>query len=226
MTVKACPRCDSRAEGADEVEAVFGFRRNAGRVVPQSWCRPCRGRTLATVEDAGPFRTILADPAWSYNQAGTLRGTAAGQYETMPLDAICKMPVEAMADDDAVLLLWSTNPLLPDALEVIEAWGFTYKTKLTWVKNNHGPGFWLRSRSEDLLIATRGKPPRPTVAPASVLVADNEGHSRKPRAVYPLAERLGLGPRLELFARDRRAGWSSWGDQLSRTVETALEVAA
>jgi N6-adenosine-specific RNA methylase IME4 len=219
---KACPRCPTVAVGREEVEERFGHRRNGGRLVPQSWCRRCRAGSLPV----GAFRTVLADPAWSYNNSARLRGVAAEQYATMTTREIAELPVEAVTARDAVCLLWSTNPLLPDALRVMDAWGFTYKTKLTWCKNTFGPGFWLRSQSEDLLIGTKGKPPKPRVAPSSVLHADNPGHSRKPRPIYPVAEALGAAPRLELFARQRRQGWAAWGNELSRHVEAALEVAS
>lgn len=173
----------------------------------------------------GPFDTILADPAWSYNNSGA-QGSAAKQYETMSVEEICAMPVQEVAADNAVLLLWATAPLLPDAMRVIKAWGFTYKTKIVWHKNTFGPGFWVRAKAEDVLIATRGKPPIPTDAPPGVVCMKNEGHSKKPRAMYPIYERLGGGRRLELFARQRREGWVPWGNQLSSTVETTLEVAA
>jgi N6-adenosine-specific RNA methylase IME4 len=218
---KTCPRCPTRADGPDEVEAKFGFRRLAGKVVPQSWCRQCRAGTLP----AGAHKTILADPAWSYNVAKGLRGVAADQYVTMSTKEIAALPVEAVAAKDSVLLLWATNPLLPDALRVMDAWGFTYKTKLTWCKNTLGVGHWLRGKSEDLLIGTRGRPPLPDDVPEGVLHADNPGHSRKPRPIYPIAEKLGKAPRVELFARERRQGWTAWGNQLSATVETALAVA-
>ena len=220
MTVKACPRCPTTAEGRDGIEEAFGFRRNAGRVVPQSWCRRCRAGTLPV----GPFRTVLADPPWSYNQAKGLSGVAAAHYATMATKDIAALPVEAVAAMDSVLLMWATNPLLPEALRVMDAWGFAYKTSLTWCKNTFGPGFWLRGQSEHVLIGTRGKPPRPAVAPSSVLHADNPGHSQKPRSFYPIAEALGAGPRVELFARQQRAGWTAWGNELSRTIETALAV--
>lgn len=220
--MKACPRCATVALNDDELEAKFGSRRLAGKVVPQSWCRACRRGTLPE----GAFRTILADPPWAYNVDKALKGVADAQYQTMSVKQICAMPVEALAAKDAVLLLWSTNPMLPDALKVVEAWGFTYKTKMTWCKNTLGVGFWLRGQTEDLLICTKGKPPKPKVAPSSVVHADNPGHSQKPRCFYPIYERLGLGERVELFARQRRQGWASWGNQLSSTVETRLEVAA
>lgn len=219
---KTCPRCPTTATGREEVEARFGFRTLRAKRIPQSWCRKCRANGLPV--GAQPFRGILADPPWEYaRRVGA--GVAADQYSTMPTDAIAALPVPAIVDDDAVLLLWCTNPLLPDGLRVMRAWGFTYKTKLPWVKNTVGTGSWLRGCTEDLLLGTRGHPPLPKVAPKGVLFAKNPGHSQKPRSQYPLAETLALAPRVELFARQRRDGWTAWGNQLSHTVETTLGVA-
>lgn len=144
----------------------------------------------------------------------------------MSLDDIKALPVAAVAAKDSVLLLWATNPLLPDALEVMAAWGFTYKSALTWCKNTFGTGFWVRGKTEHLLIGVKGKPALPSKAPASVVHLDNPGHSAKPRGFYPVYEALGGGPRLEMFARQRRDGWTSWGNQLSRTLEQPLAIEA
>lgn len=221
MEKKICPRpnCTTEADDKDEIEARFGFRLNAGRKMAQSWCRRCRAGALPL--GAEPYRTVLADPAWSYDQS-TARGSAAKHYATMTNEDIAALPVEAVAAKDSVLLLWATNPLLPEALGVMEAWGYDYKTKMTWCKNTVGIGQWLRGQSEDLLIGVKGSPPLPDVAPSSVLHATNKGHSQKPRSIFPIAERLGRAPRLEMFARQRRQGWTSWGNQLSATVETTL----
>lgn len=219
MVLKACPQCPTVAEDADEVVSLFGHRRLRGKVVPQSWCRRCRAGGLPV--GAKPFRAVLADPPWQYD-ATVGRGVAEDQYPTMPTEEIMRLPVPAIVDQDAVLLLWCTNPFLPDGLRVMRAWGFQYKTKFPWVKNTVGVGRWVRGCTEDILIGTRGRPPLPAVAPRGVLFADNEGHSRKPRAIYPIAECLAPGPRVELFARERREGWTAWGNQLSATVETTL----
>jgi N6-adenosine-specific RNA methylase IME4 len=111
------------------------------------------------------------------------------------------------------------NPLLEDALTVIRAWGFTYKAKVVWVKDKLGTGFYVRSMTEDLLIATRGSftPTAKRIRPAvsSLIVAPTRQHSRKPDEAYTLIERLYPGTdKIELFARSRRPGWAAWGDQL------------
>lgn len=176
---------------------------------------------LPTVE--GGFRTIMADPPWSYaNGSAAVAGGVEGEYRTMTLAEICALPVAEVAAPDCVLLLWATNPLLPDALRVVDAWGFRFKTMRTWVKAGMGVGYWLRGDSEHILIATRGKPELPARAASSVFHTRRERHSAKPREVYPWAESVGGSPRLELFARERRHGWASFGNQLSKTAEADL----
>lgn len=171
----------------------------------------------------GGFKTILADPPWSYhNGSARLAGGVDGVYGTMTIDEIRAMPVSEVAAKDAVLLLWATNPLMPEAMSVIDAWGFRFKTMRTWVKTGVGVGYWLRGDSEHILVATRGKPKLPERAASSVFHTRRERHSAKPREVYPWAESMGEGPRLELFARERRHGWVAFGNQLSATAEADL----
>jgi N6-adenosine-specific RNA methylase IME4 len=167
----------------------------------------------------GQFAVILADPPWKYG-APTITGAASQHYADMETAAICGVPVARHAAPDAVLFLWATNPMLPDALEVVEAWGFAYKTNVAWVKDKAtaGLGFYVRGRHELLLIATRGEMlPRPDDRPESVLFADRREHSRKPDEAYALVEAMypAAGPRLELFARHRREGWEQRGAELA-----------
>lgn len=215
-----CPKCDVKAEGRGPIEIMFGFRRNQGYQQPQSWCRRCRKGLLPLGED--PFKGILADPPWQYEVKG-LQGVADDQYPTMPTKDICAMPVEAVSAQNSVLLLWVTNPFLEEGLRVVKSWGFRYKTKIVWCKNTVGVGKWAQGCTEDLFIATRGKPPPPDIPVRGVLHAKNRGHSQKPPEMYPVAERLGMAPRLELFARQRRTGWLPWGNQLSNTIITTLQ---
>jgi N6-adenosine-specific RNA methylase IME4 len=130
------------------------------------------------------------------------------------------------AADDCVLFLWATDPLLPRALELIEAWGFEYKTvAFYWVKLNRaskhdadyftGLGYWTRSNPEQCLLATRGKPTRLAKDVRRLVVARRREHSRKPDGVRERIERLVAGPYLELFARETKPGWDSWGDQIA-----------
>jgi N6-adenosine-specific RNA methylase IME4 len=181
---------------------------------------------------AGPYDLILADPPWSYlywSHKGEGRG-AKMHYPTMALDDICALPVAGLAATDAVLLVWATPPQLPQALEVIEAWGFTFKTvAFTWVKLNEdgspflGMGFYTRQNAEYCLLATRGAPlPRSDKGVSSVVLSRRRNHSQKPDGQYDRIERL-FGRdtrRLELFARRRWPGWDAWGNEAP--VEEAL----
>jgi N6-adenosine-specific RNA methylase IME4 len=190
---------------------------------------------------AGRYRVIYADPPWrfaTYSDKGKGR-SAEAHYDCLTIDQIKAIPVRQWAADDAVLLLWATDPLLPRALEVIEAWGFTYKTVgFYWVKlnksvaarlapdllNSNGPllterdfftglGFWTRANPEPCLLATRGHPKRQAGDVPKLLLAPRREHSRKPEESYGRIERLLPGPYLELFARQSRPGWDNFGNQ-------------
>jgi N6-adenosine-specific RNA methylase IME4/ParB-like chromosome segregation protein Spo0J len=161
----------------------------------------------------GPFELIYADPPW---QPGNPDGPYAPEshYPTMPLEEIKALQVPAA--EDAVLFLWTVSALLPQALAVIESWGFDYKTNLVWTKKWIGPGVWLRNRHELLLLARRGvyPPPEPEDRVDSVLEAPRGRHSEKPERLYELLERMyPHASKLELFARRRRPGWAAWGNE-------------
>lgn len=167
----------------------------------------------------GRYDVILADPPW---QVGNPDSTFAAEqhYPTLPHKDITA--IQPPAAKDAVLFLWAVSGLLPQALDVVSAWGFTYKTNLVWDKLSIGPGVWVRNRHELLLMAVRGSwgPPEPELRVDSVITAKRRRHSEKPddayeriEAMYPTARRL------ELFARTTRPGWTSWGNQLATTQE-------
>lgn len=164
---------------------------------------------------AGTFDVILADPPWQYDFAETDNRKIENQYPTMDVDAIAA--VELPAAPDAVLFCWATAPKLREALVVIDAWGFDYKTNLVWVKDKIGMGYWARGRHEHLLVATRGAPgvPEPADRPDSVIEAPRTEHSRKPAAVYDLIETALPDRRyLEVFQRGvKRHGWTTWGNE-------------
>lgn len=169
------------------------------------------------VEALGMYPIILADPPWQYD-SGTTDPTrqVENQYPTMPADEIAALDIESHATADAVLFMWAPPSMLPDALAVIEAWGFTYKTHGVWDKGLIGGGYWMRIRHEDLLIAVRGKPPHPNPSDlwASVFLSRKTAHSEKPVCVYEMIERYyPTLSKVELFARSERAGWKSWGNE-------------
>ncbi|MCB2055859.1 MAG: DNA methyltransferase [Geminicoccaceae bacterium] len=176
------------------------------------------------------YRVIYADPPWTfrtYSRKGKGRSPEA-HYDCMTLDDIKALPVADWAASDALLLMWATDPLLERALEVVRAWGFTYKTVgFYWAKLNKGRephlvseadfftgmGFWTRANPEPCLLATRGRPGRRSGAVRKLVVAPRREHSRKPDEVRARIEALADGPYLEMFARDGRRGWDVWGGQ-------------
>ena len=147
------------------------------------------------------------------------------------------LAVSELADLDCVLLLWATNPLIPEALRVAEAWGFRYVTKFPWIKlsgppqvnflgeweykPNYGVGFWARGCSEDVFICRRGNVSPPELGWVGIL-SECFFHSRKPDNIYEFAESM-PGPYLELFARRPRPGWDIWGNQIESTIQIGAE---
>lgn len=167
------------------------------------------------VDGLRPSPIILADCPWQYD-ASTIDPSRQieNHYPTMPLADIKALDVPVTPD--AVLFLWAVAPLLPEALEVMAAWGFTYKTNLAWDKQRIGPGYWFRNQHEHLLLGVRGNPPKPApgVRQSSVLQFPRGKHSAKPDLVHEMIEAYYPElPKLELFARAARPGWSTWGNQ-------------
>ena len=175
------------------------------------------------------YQIILADPPWQY-QDKNCNGACATHYSTMSVKQICDLPIKDLTDKDCVLFLWATYPLLPEALQVIKAWGFKYKTiAFQWVKRNknnqgyfYGLGRWTRGNTEPCLLATKGKPTRLNNSVFQIIDAPIKGHSRKPIAQYSLIEKLmGKQPRLELFARSSWIDWDVWGNQTQSNGQKA-----
>jgi N6-adenosine-specific RNA methylase IME4 len=172
------------------------------------------------------FSTILADPPWRFiNRTGKMapEHKRLNRYETMTVDEICALPVASAVRERAHLYLWVPNALMPDGLRVMEAWGFTYKSNLIWHKirkdggpDGRGVGFYFRNVTEMILFGVRGKNIR-TLAPGrsqvNFMATRKQEHSRKPDEQYAIIESCSEGPYLELFARGRREGWTSWGAQ-------------
>ncbi len=157
------------------------------------------------------FNVIYADPPWRYEFGRGNRAIEA-HYSTMPLEDIKDLKVPST--DDSILFLWATSPKLEEALSVLNAWGFTYRTSMVWVKPHIGMGYWVRSKHEFLLIGKKGDMRTPLEAdrPPSTFTAPRLGHSEKPNLVYDLIENMfPNGKYLELFARNEREGWTSWG---------------
>ena len=160
------------------------------------------------IENNQKYNIIYADPPWRYQQKNLL-GAAEHHYSTMSVKDICGLKVEEIAAKDCVLFLWATFPQLPEALRVIKAWGFQYKTvAFVWLKQNKsgkgwffGLGFWTRGNAEICLLAIKGKPHRNSNRVHQFLISPIRGHSQKPEeAREKIVELMGDLPRVELFA--------------------------
>jgi N6-adenosine-specific RNA methylase IME4 len=163
---------------------------------------------------SGPFQLIYADPPWRLPGDPTSSRAIERHYPTMPLDEIAALAVPAA--DDCLLFLWGVNSQTPEAIAVLEAWGFAYVTNFAWCKDKWGTGHWNRTQHELLHVGLRGKlsPPPPALRVSSVIHAPRTHHSAKPPIAYELIE--AMYPRLskvELFARAARPGWTPWGNQ-------------
>ena len=164
------------------------------------------------------FRTILADPPWDVVQRGN-RG-AERHYPLMTIEEIAALPVRTLVSTDAHLWLWVTNATLFSGQVVMAAWGFTYRSCLTWVKPGLGLGhYYLRNNTEHLLLGTKGKAPILFRSQPTWLFAPKQDHSHKPEEQYAVIERCSPGPYLELFARRKRPGWEVWGNEVASDVE-------
>lgn len=203
----------------------------------------------------GGFGLILADPPWrfaTFSDKGRGRcpdgldpkaarnlqrqNKPERHYATMTLDEIKALPIPDLAAKNSMLLLWAVDPMIPEALDVGRAWGFTYKTVgFYWIKERRvtskrgdafaepdqkrfpmGTGYWMRANPEQCLLFTKGHPKRLSAAVRKLLISPRREHSRKPDEQYGRIEKLVGGPYLELFARQARPGWTSWGNQVDR----------
>lgn len=171
------------------------------------------------------YGTVLADPPWQFqNRTGKVapEHKRLSRYSTLTLQDIKDLPVSTVTAEQSHLYLWVPNALLREGLEVMDAWGFEYKTNIVWHKirkdgepDGRGVGFYFRNTTELVLFGIRGK--LRTLAPArsqvNIIKTRKREHSRKPDELYPVIEACSPGPYLELFARGRRPGWDQWGNQ-------------
>ena len=182
--------------------------------------------TLLETPQAGSYGLIMADPPWHFAvRSPKGEGRSASQhYDVMSLSEIKALPVADVAGRDCILLMWVIDPMLPQAMEVLEAWGFTYKTVgFYWTKRTKsglpfvGQGFWTRANPEQCWLATRGSPKRAERNVRRWIDAPIREHSRKPDLAFARAERLGGAvPRLEMFGRQARGSWDVWGNETDR----------
>ena len=183
---------------------------------------------LPTID--GGFQTVLADPPWRFrNRTGKVAPEHGrlSRYETMTLDDIKALPVDGATAENAHLYLWVPNALLPEGLEVMQAWGFRYVSNVIWAKrrkdggpDGRGVGFYFRNVTEVILFGVKGS--MRTLPPArsqvNMIETRKREHSRKPDEQYPFIERCSPGPYLEMFARYPRQGWTSWGNESGEDV--------
>ena len=175
------------------------------------------------IDQPKKYQIIYADPPWKYDDKSLNRGGAERHYQTTSNDKLEMMDVGSICDDDCILFMWATFPKMQEALDLINAWGFTYKTNaFTWIKKNKkadslfwGMGRWTRANPEICLIATKGSPKRISCSVHSVIDTPIERHSKKPDIVREkIVELLGDRTRIELFARNRVEGWDAWGNEV------------
>lgn len=174
------------------------------------------------------YRVVLADPPWRY-QNWSVKGEgkgAAGQYGCLTLPQLHSLARDISFDfacaKDCALVMWATFPMLPEAFKLMAAWGFAYKSGGAWAKLTRtgkpafGTGYLYRSAAEPWLLGTRGQPRQKSRSVRNLILAERREHSRKPDAMYESIEALFDGPYLELFARTRRDGWDSWGNEADK----------
>jgi N6-adenosine-specific RNA methylase IME4 len=180
----------------------------------------------------GKYATILIDPPWRFtNRTGKVapEHRRLHRYRTMSAEEIAALPVSQHAAEKSHLYLWCPNALLAEGLHIMQAWGFTYKTNIVWYKvrkdggpDGRGVGFYFRNVTELVLFGVKGslRTLPPGRRQVNVLVRRKREHSRKPDELYEIIEQCSPGPYLELFARERRHGWTQWGDELDSYLQT------
>jgi N6-adenosine-specific RNA methylase IME4 len=162
------------------------------------------------------YRTILADPPWDVGQRGSLG--AEQHYPLMTVEQIKAMPIADLALNDSWLWLWVTNATLRVGYDVMESWGFTPRSPLTWIKPRLGLGQYLRNSTEHLILGTRGRIKVNFRSQPTWMFAPVQDHSHKPEETFGVIERISSGPYLELFARRRQPGWDAWGNEIDSDI--------
>lgn len=171
------------------------------------------------------YQIIYADPPWMETGGGKIKRGADRHYSLMRTKDIISLPVKNITDTNAHLYLWTTNKFLPDALQVVSAWGFKYKTMITWVKDRVGLGQYFRGMTEHCLFAVRGNIPYRIVENKrqqgrTVIIAQRTIHSKKPEELRNMILKVsGDLPRIELFAREKVAGWDVWGNEVKSDID-------
>ena len=249
MRCPKCPQCG--------MSAYVHYIRPQHKLLPQGFfcpgCHiliphPASAPPVIFCQDIGEFLVhherrydlILADPPWTY-ETGAVDSTreVMEKYQCMATEEICALPVANISRKNCVLFLWCPNPKLSEGIQVIQSWGFEFKTSATWMKTRNGKqqmgmGFYFRQTAEQLLVGIRGRPPKPAFKPLqSVFSAARKGHSEKPGVAYDIIERMYPGAeKIELFGRRIRAGWTGVGleayaegsDSVQSTLENGIPI--
>jgi N6-adenosine-specific RNA methylase IME4 len=168
----------------------------------------------------GKYQVIYADPPWPYEEHGVSvsqnYGNVERHYQDMTIEEIKQLPVKDLALENSVLFIWVTSPKLNEVWDIITAWGFEYKTSFVWDKVKHNYGYYNSVRHELLLVCGRGKstPDNSKLYDSVQTIERSEIHSQKPEEFYKIIEDLYYGPKIELFARNKRQGWEVWGNEV------------
>jgi N6-adenosine-specific RNA methylase IME4 len=163
------------------------------------------------------YKTVLADPPWAYSNQAT-RAATDNHYNTLSIEEICQLPVARLADESAHLHLWTTNAFLFESKQVMESWGFEYKSVFLWIKPSMGIGNYWRVSHEFMLLGTKGSLPFNDHSEMSWYSEKRSRHSRKPYGIVHKIEKVSPGPYLELFGRETRKGWTVWGNEIEKTL--------
>lgn len=176
------------------------------------------------------YGALLVDPPWrfvNFSTKGEVKNPVA-HYQCMSLNDIAALPVHHLAAPDCALFMWATAPLLPEAVELLRRWGFTFKSAAAWAKQSStgekwafGTGYVFRSAAEFMLVGTIGKPKVMSRSVRNLIVAPVREHSRKPDDQYEMVEALYAGPYAEIFSRSSRPGWDGWGNEAGKFDEAA-----
>ena len=218
----------SKDEDAQQTTPVVRPMERKQRVIEKRERRRAREAELGARQRALPdkrYGVIYGDPAWRfepYSRETGMDRAADNHYATSELETIKALDIASIAAKDCVLFLWATVPMLPQAFEVMAAWGFTYKSSFVWVKDRVGTGYWSRNRHELLLIGTLGNIPAPAPGAQypSAIEAPIGRHSEKPPAFHEIIERyFPTLPKVELYARNARLGWDVWGLEAPTDIE-------
>lgn len=198
-----------------EVDKILAADNGLPTLIESDTCTVAELRSL--IGQGRTFGTIYADPPWKYGNQAT-RSATDNHYPTMSVEEIAALPVKELAAEDCHLHLWTTNAFLFDCKQIMEAWGFEYKSTFVWVKPSMGIGNYWRVSHEFLLLGVRGSAPFLDHSQMSWARLDRTKHSEKPEAVRRMIELVSPAPRLELFGRRVAGGWTVWGNEIKRTM--------